>query len=274
MNLSIAPMVTALALSFCGDTATQAAPPAAPAGVSGDTAPASILATMKAVADWQLAQPPRLKTDDWTVGALYAGVMALSQVSDSPKYHDAMMTMGRNQEWKPAKRVYDADDHCVCQTYLELYLQHRDPAMLGPTRKRFDSILANPRTNDLRYVKGSRDRWSWCDALFMGPPAWLRLYVATSDKKYLDFMDREWWNTSGYLYDKEEHLYFRDSNYFDKREANGKKVFWSRGNGWVLAGRSAKSINSSTRKWRRASPRCSRTTACGAPACWTRNPTR
>jgi len=38
------------------------------------------------------------------------------------------------------------------------------------------------------------------------------------------------------LYDKEEHLYFRDSNYFNRREANGRKVFWSRGNGWVLAG--------------------------------------
>jgi len=49
-------------------------------------------------------------------------------------------------------------------------------------------------------------------------------------------MTRQWWITTDFLYDKAEHLYFRDSNYFDKREANGKKVFWSRGNGWVLAG--------------------------------------
>src|SRR5262249_28854171 len=41
---------------------------------------------------------------------------------------------------------------------------------------------------------------------------------------------------SDFLYDKDEHLYFRDSTYFNKREANGKKVFWSRGNGWVMAG--------------------------------------
>jgi len=26
------------------------------------------------------------------------------------------------------------------------------------------------------------------------------------------------------------------ARFFAKREANGKKVFWSRGNGWVLAG--------------------------------------
>jgi unsaturated rhamnogalacturonyl hydrolase len=42
--------------------------------------------------------------------------------------------------------------------------------------------------------------------------------------------------TTDFLYDKTEHLYFRDSSYFDRREANGRKVFWSRGNGWVFAG--------------------------------------
>ncbi len=229
-------ILTVLALSLSGQLATQAARAAETSRISGSVAPQSILATMKAVADWQLAQPPRHREDDWTSAALYSGIMALSQVSDDPKYHDAMMAMGQKQEWKPGRRVYDADDHCVCQAYLELYFQHRDPAMLGLTKERFDFILANPRTNDLRFVKGARDRWAWCDALYMGPPAWLRLHAATSDKRYLAFMDHEWWVTSDYLYDKEEHLYFRDSTYFQKREANGKKVFWSRGNGWVLAG--------------------------------------
>ena len=31
-------------------------------------------------------------------------------------------------------------------------------------------------------------------------------------------------------------LFYRDSRYFNKKEANGKKVFWGRGNGWVLGG--------------------------------------
>jgi rhamnogalacturonyl hydrolase YesR len=44
------------------------------------------------------------------------------------------------------------------------------------------------------------------------------------------------------LYDKEEHLFARDLKYVikndgkDIREANGKKIFWSRGNGWVMGG--------------------------------------
>jgi rhamnogalacturonyl hydrolase YesR len=70
----------------------------------------------------------------------------------------------------------------------------------------------------------------------MAPPAWIRLYAATGEKTYLDFAVEKWWQTSDFLYDRDEHLYFRDSTYFSKREANGRKVFWSRGNGWVLAG--------------------------------------
>ena len=70
----------------------------------------------------------------------------------------------------------------------------------------------------------------------MAPPAWIRLWAATGSTAYLDFAVARWWVTSDYLYDKEEHLYFRDSSYFDRREQNGRKVFWSRGNGWVMAG--------------------------------------
>jgi unsaturated rhamnogalacturonyl hydrolase len=60
--------------------------------------------------------------------------------------------------------------------------------------------------------------------------------TVTGDRKYLDLANRLWWKTTDYLYDTSEHLYFRDSRFFDRREPNGKKVFWSRGNGWVFAG--------------------------------------
>ena len=134
-------LIVTLGFNLCGLGAAESSDP--PAKVS----PTVVLATMKKVADWQLAQPPRHATDDWTYGALYAGMMALSHVADSPKYHDAMVEMGNKHSWKPAKRPYHADDHCVGQTYLELYFQHRDPAMLGPLKERFDFILATERTN-------------------------------------------------------------------------------------------------------------------------------
>ena len=199
-----------------------------------------MLGLLKKVADWQLAQPAptnRPSMDDWTYGTLYAGMMALSRVSDVPAYHDAMMAMAQRHHWKPAKRPYDADDYCISQTYLELYARHHAPAMLAPTQARLDYILANPRANSLDFKqKNARDRWWWCDALFMSPPVWSRLSAVTGDPKYLDFMDREWRATAAFLYDTNEHLFFRDSTYFEQREANGRKVFWSRGNGWVMAG--------------------------------------
>jgi rhamnogalacturonyl hydrolase YesR len=78
--------------------------------------------------------------------------------------------------------------------------------------------------------------WAWCDALFMGPTSLAYLSSATGERKYLDAAIKLWWKTTAFLYSPEERLYFRDESYFGKREKNGQKVFWSRGNGWVLGG--------------------------------------
>jgi unsaturated rhamnogalacturonyl hydrolase len=192
---------------------------------------------MERVADWQLAHPSEHPSTDWTQAVGDAGFMALSNLAATHKYRDAMVAMGTRNGWQPGPRVYHADDHVVGQTYTELYLQLRDPAMLAPLRARFDAILAAPHDGTLQFdVAGNQDRWSWCDALFMAPPAWARMTAATGDPRYLAHAVDAWWRTSDYLYDRDEHLYYRDSTYFNAREANGKKVFWARGNGWVLAG--------------------------------------
>jgi unsaturated rhamnogalacturonyl hydrolase len=137
-------------------------------------------------------------------------------------------------------RRYHADDYCIGQLYLELYRKYKDKNMIGPMKAYLDQILKDPPTGDLKFVNTdnywSTQRWSWCDALFMGPTVWAKMAKVTGEKKYLDFMYREYKATTDYLYDKDEHLYFRDSNYFTLREANGASVFWGRGNGWVFAG--------------------------------------
>jgi rhamnogalacturonyl hydrolase YesR len=199
--------------------------------------PAAVLQIMEKVADWQLANPSKDAKDGWIYGAFYTGVMALNDVAADKKYHDAMVAQGQANGWKPAKRIYMADDHAVTQMYLELYLLDKQAEMIGPTRERFDFVLANPKDDDLDFSKkGASDKWSWCDSLFMDPPAWARLSEATGDKRYLDSADRRWWVTAAYLYDKDEHLFYRDSRFFTQREPNGQKIFWARGNGWVMAG--------------------------------------
>lgn len=201
---------------------------------------ASVLSTMERVADWQLANPSKHLPTDWTQGAGDAGFMALSGISGNTRYRDAMLAAAESNGWSPGPRLYHADDHCVGQAYAELYLLYREPRMIAPLRARFDAILEKP--SDVESLdfgqpyRSASENWSWCDALFMGPPAWVRLYAATGDVRYLDFAVKNWWRTTDYLYDRNEHLFFRDSSYFNRREANGQKVFWSRGNGWVLAG--------------------------------------
>jgi len=63
-----------------------------------------------------------------------------------------------------------------------------------------------------------------------------RLGAITGDRNYFDFMGTMWWDTTDFLFDTDDSLFFRDSNYFYSLCPNGQKMFWSRGNGWVMAG--------------------------------------
>ena len=208
--------------------------------LSSQITPHAVLKAMQRVADWQLANPSTNAVNGWIPAAGDAGFMALAGISGDARYRDAMLALGETNQWKLGTRLYDADDHCIGQTWAELYFLYRENKMIAPLREKFDAVLAQPsEVQSLEFTKPqikARENWSWCDSLFMGPPTWVRLYAATDDSRYLDFAVTNWWRTTDYLYDKDEHLYFRDSTFFGKREANGKKVFWSRGNGWVMAG--------------------------------------
>jgi rhamnogalacturonyl hydrolase YesR len=207
--------------------------------MSSELTPSAVLSVMQRVGDWQLANPATNRPTGWIQGVGDLGMMALAGISGDAKYRDAMFAKGETNGWElpqPKGRRYHADDQCIGQTWTELYFLYRENRMIAPMRERFDWILANPpKTQSLDHRLGE-DQWTWCDALFMAPPAWLRLYAATGDARYRDFAVTNFWRTTDYLYDKDEHLFFRDSTYFKKTGANGQKVFWSRGNGWVLAG--------------------------------------
>jgi len=208
---------------------------------SGDITPENVTKVMQAVADWQIGHfdPPRHHPLHWTNGALYAGMFAWSQQIDDPKYMNWLVRIGKKYHWQPGFRIYHADDYVVTQTFLDIYKIKKDDRMLTPTKARVCWIMDHPSHTSMDFRNSTpytTDRWSWCDALFMAPPVYARLYAITGNKNYMKFMNKEFKVTYDYLYDKDEHLFYRDSRYFDKREANGKKVFWGRGNGWVMGG--------------------------------------
>ncbi len=200
--------------------------------------PAPVLKVMQRVADWQLAHPETNRPTGWICGVGDIGMMALAGISSDPKYRDAMLALGETNDWSLPQyrgRIYHADDQCIGQVWAELYFQYRENDMIGPMRQKMDFILDNPSPNQSLQWPAS-DTWSWCDALFMAPPSWVRLYAATDDPRYLDFAVTNFWRTTDFLYDTNSHLFYRDSSALDKHEQNGQKSFWDRGNGWVLAG--------------------------------------
>jgi len=195
--------------------------------------PAPVAKAMRKVADWQLERAQPYFDRIWTWSVLYVGFMAASDSLGDPKYRDAMLAMSQKFDWQLRGHLPNADDQSIAQAYLEFYLIKKDPAMLRPTQTTLNAILAAPRTSA---IPGKEIAWWWCDALFMAPPVWAEMYAATGDGKYTSYLDEEWAKTSGRLYDTQEHLYARDSTYLTRTEANGKKMFWSRGNGWVMGG--------------------------------------
>ncbi len=190
-----------------------------------------VRAALKKVADWELAHMGSRFTQDWTYAPLYSGLLATSQTLGERKYHDAVLRAAEGKfHWSLLTGRYDhADDEAIGQAYEALYDEKNEPLRIAAVQENFSQVL-------VRQDDPNKDLWWWCDALYMAPPSLAMMSKLTGDRKYLDFMDHEWKLTTRHLYDPEQRLYSRDASFLDKREANGQKLFWSRGNGWVLAG--------------------------------------
>jgi rhamnogalacturonyl hydrolase YesR len=214
-------------VEWVGDAVADPGPIAT--DLATDLRPASIKRAMRKVADWQLARIQDKPSQDWTFGALYAGLIAASESLDDPRYAQVVERAGEQFHWELGPRESHADDQAIGQSYLALYRRTHDRRLIAPLRAQFDRVLAIPDDP-------SNPVWWWCDALFMAPRVWAGLAQATGDPRYLEYMDRQWRITTRLLYDPKEHLYSRDASFLERHEANGRKLFWSRGNGWVMGG--------------------------------------
>jgi len=200
--------------------------------------PKYIKSVMEKATEWQLKNPKH-EPNDWTNGAFYAGVFAAWKTTKSQSIYDALLAMGNDStHWLPGRRWYHADDVAISQTYIDLYRIEKKREMIQPTIDSLKLFMKKPYP-----VRGVEViKWWWCDALFMGPPVLVKMGMTLNDKEYLEQNDIYYKECYDLLYNKEEHLFARDLNYVirndgnDRREANGKLIFWSRGNGWVMGG--------------------------------------
>ena len=231
------------------------APEAPVAATRATRADASVLAIGGRVADWQLSHLSHFDyvstfrrdteaTRGWVQAAFYVGLTQFADASGQSRYADAILAHGTTEGWGFEQRPRHADTDAMGAVWVWAAARTKDSAKLSPIKARFATVLADPSTVSLDFSRvppGGGDpycqaRWCWCDALFMAPPAWVALSKVTGDVRYLAHADAEFWATTDYLYDKQDHLYFRDSRFITQRDAAGRKIFWSRGNGWVFAG--------------------------------------
>ena len=141
--------------------------------------------------------------------------------TDSTKWK--YKTYGEGQDY-----VLFGDWQVCFQTYIDLYDLNQKEFCV----KRAKEVMRHEAYSD------ANDYWWWSDALYMVMPVMTKMYKLTGDTKYLDKLYDNLCYTDKLMYDEETGLYFRDVRYvYPKHKSeNGKKDFWARGDGWVLAG--------------------------------------
>jgi rhamnogalacturonyl hydrolase YesR len=181
---------------------------------------------------------PVMKPDDrnWERATWYTGVMAAWKSTHDPAFLEHALRWGRLHEWQVGTEPAGANRLFCVETWTELYFVKKDRAMIEPSIKWLatpDPI--SPAGAKQWYLDPYGAKSVYEDSLY-GASALAMLAKATGDQKYIDIMNAFFDDVTGQLLDKESGFYYRDPRFIGQRTANGKKILWSRGNGWVFAG--------------------------------------
>jgi hypothetical protein len=192
---------------------------------------------------WQATHTPEHNAF-WDEAAYHTGNMEAYRLTGKPEFLEYSLKWAEHNDWKGAKGTdrskwkYDYgedDDHVlfgdwqICfQTYADLYNMLPDDKRIRRAREVMEYEMSTPQN----------DYWWWADGLYMVMPVMTKLYNITGNKKYLDKLYEYIVKSDSIMYDNETGLYFRDGKYVypKHKSVNGKKDFWARGDGWVLAG--------------------------------------
>lgn len=167
----------------------------------------------------------------WERATYFIGSLAAADALGEPRYEDYVRTWARRHRFQinDDTTTRNADNHAAGQVYLALYERDGDASYTRDITASLDNIVT------------SRDRgdWYWIDAQFMASPTFAHLGALTGDARYQDTMFElyRYARDRRHLFDAETGLWFRDEDYLypDETTPNGKKIFWSRGNGWMFA---------------------------------------
>lgn len=192
---------------------------------------------------WQ-TQNPRHGRSFWDNAAYHTGNMEAYHLTREPEYLRYSEAWAEHNEWRGAKSDNRSQwkysygetdeyvlfgDYQICfQTYIDLYHIAPDPKKIARACEVMEYQMSTPK----------KDYWWWADGLYMVMPVMTKLYNVTRNPLYLEKLHEYLTFADSIMYDAQEGLYYRDGKYIypKHRSANGKKDFWARGDGWVLAG--------------------------------------
>ena len=193
---------------------------------------------------WQANNKPEVNAF-WDNAVYFTGNMEAYRLTGNAKYLEYSDKWARHNKWSGAtgqdpqkwqyktygegqEHVLFADWQVCFQTYADMYAMNPDAYKVARAKQVLGREALMPQN----------DFWWWVDALYMGMPAFSKMYKMTGDEAYLDKLYANFKYADDLMFDKDDHLYYRDAKYIypaHKTEA-GKKDFWARGNGWALAG--------------------------------------
>lgn len=169
----------------------------------------------------------------WTRGVYYEGLMALYRADPQQRYYDYAVEWGQKHNWglTGGDSIRHADYQTAGQTYIELYQIDQKPERIKSIKASIDNMVHSEKADD----------WDWIDAIQMAMPAFAQLGVLYNDGAYYEKMWDLYSTTRNQiggkgLFNPEDGLWWRDADFVPPHAApNGEDVYWSRGNGWVVA---------------------------------------
>lgn len=181
----------------------------------------------------------------WDNAAYHTGNMEAYFLTGNEAYRAYSERWAAHNEWRGAKSNNRSEwryetygesddfvlfgDYQICfQTYVDLYNLQPEGHKIARAREVMEYQMSTPQ----------QDYWWWADGLYMVMPVMTKLYRVTGNRTYLDKLYEYICYSDSIMYDVETGLYYRDAKYVypKHKSANGRKDFWARGDGWVLAG--------------------------------------
>ena len=192
---------------------------------------------------WQKNNPEH-RNSFWHRAAYHTGNMEAYKITKKTEYLDFSKAWSEHNNWKGAtsdnknewrytygerqEYVLFGDWQICFQVYADLYNIEPADHKIARAREVMEYQMSTPRNG----------YWWWADGLYMVMPVMTRMHKITGIELYLDKLYEYLQFTDSVMYDSDAGLYYRDGKYVypNHKTPSGKKDFWARGDGWVLAG--------------------------------------